>query len=199
MKEIYFVTGNTGKIASAKKYSIEYGLDMKTIDLKIVEPEVNDIELIAKKKVEEAYSLIQKPCVADDSGFYIESFPDKSNFPGAFVKRQLLEPLGIHGLLDKMSTVENRNCYFDDCVAYYDGNEYVLFHSLSKGVLSTEIRGDNLNGAWSPLWYVFIPEGYNKTLAEMTNEERTERSNNKESAMKNFIKWYTNTHEKRMQ
>lgn len=39
---------------------------------------------------------------------------------------------------------------------------------------------------------VFIPENYEKTLAEMTDEERKERSLNHISATKKFVDWYKN-------
>ena len=42
----------------------------------------------------------------------------------------------------------------------------------------------------SALWYVFRPKDSVKTLAEMTDEERTNRKNSHISAKELFIKWY---------
>ncbi len=198
MKEIYFVTGNLGKVASANKYFNEYGIEAKIIDLNTIESDINDIYAIAKEKVERAYEVLQKPCIANDSGFYIESYPDEPNFPGAFVNRKLLIPLGIDGLMDKMKYVENRNCWFEDVVAYYDGETFMFFNSISKGLLSKTISETDKKEQWSPLWKVFIPEGYDKTLSEFTDEERKERDRSKTSGIKEFAKWYSNTKELRL-
>lgn len=45
---------------------------------------------------------------------------------------------------------------------------------------------------WSDLWYVFKPKGYEKTLAEMDENEMEERIKSGESlqAMQEFAKWY---------
>lgn len=69
-KEIIFVTHNKGKIASAQK-------DIKNPTLKIFEydleePRSDSVEEISKVKVKEAYELVKKPCIAMDSGFFIE-------------------------------------------------------------------------------------------------------------------------------
>ncbi len=64
--------------------------------------------------------------------------------------------------------------------------------------LSTSIKGKDNSAQWSPLWHVFIPEGYNKTLSELTSKERKERSEAKTSALKEFAKWYSSTFEKRL-
>ena len=198
MNAIYFVTGNPGKVASANRSLNEYGIECKIANLKTIEPDINDIEYIARIKVEKAYEALKMPCIANDSGFYIESYPGETNFPGAFVKRKLLDPIGIEGLLTIMNGIENRKCYFEDVVAYYDGNDIKYFHSASPGILSKEIKGKDMREQWSPLWHIFIPNGYTKTLSEMTVQEREQRNEAKSSSLKEFAKWYSNTYEKKL-
>ena len=61
----------------------------------------------------------------------------------------------------------------------------------NKGRLSEEILGDNTNEKWSDLWYIYIPSGYDKTLAQMTKEERaTRKKYESKDAMRTFAKWY---------
>ena len=45
---------------------------------------------------------------------------------------------------------------------------------------------------WSDLWYIFKPEGFDKTLAEMDSEERENRRkvDGSVQAMQEFAKWY---------
>ena len=60
------------------------------------------------------------------------------------------------------------------------------------GNLSNEILGLNREEKWSDLWYIFKPEGFDKTLAEMDSEERENRRNvdNSVQAMQEFAKRY---------
>ena len=61
-----------------------------------------------------------------------------------------------------------------------------------NGNLSNEILGLNREEKWSDLWYIFKPEGFDKTLAEMDSEERENRRkiDGSVQAMQEFAKWY---------
>jgi len=191
MKELIFVTSNKGKQASAQKYFDEKEIKVHSYEYQIDEPNINDIEYIAKYKVIQAYNKVKKPCIALDAGFYIPSYPNNPNFPGAFPKRELLDKIGIKGLLEVMKNIDNRECYFKECLAYYDGKEILYFHGISKGTLSHKEKGLDNSKKWSDLWYVFIPQNCTKTLAEMTDEERECRNDQHTSALKEFSNWLT--------
>lgn len=188
MKEVIFVTGNQGKRKTAEE-TLKNTIVICE-DFGFIEPDINDIEYIAKEKVIYAYKHIGKPCIALDAGFYIPNYPGNPNFPGAFPKRELLDKIGINGLLVNMKDVTDRKCYFKECLAYYDGLELKYFYSNSYGTLSYQTKGNDSSKKWSDLWYVFIPDGYSKTLAEMTDEERNNRREHKTSALKDFGDWY---------
>lgn len=60
-----------------------------------------------------------------------------------------------------------------------------------EGTLAKEILGNDTDKKWSDLWYIFKPEGYDKTLAQMTDNERKNRVRyNSVSAFEEFAKWY---------
>lgn len=183
-----YVTGNYGKYISVKERAELENIKIDYFNHDLKEPEINDIELISKTKVLEAYKILNKPCFVADTGFYIEDYPNNPGYPGAFVKRSGIST-NIEELLEIMKNKTNRNCKFIDCLTYYDGNEFHTFYGVSSGKLSKEIKGESLKQAKSNLWLVFIPEGYNKTLAEMTDEERLNR-NNYTSATEKFLTWY---------
>lgn len=185
MKEIVFVTHNKGKIASAQKYL--NNIKLVTYEYDLEEPRSEDITKIAKEKVLQAYNLVKKPCIALDSGFYIEAL---NGFPKSFVNFSL-ETLGIEGILRTMKGIENRKCCFKECLAYHDGKEIHYFYGEHPGILTSEVKGINIDQKWSDLWYIFIPEGYNKTLAEMTDKERENRKRlgTYDDSIINFAKW----------
>ena len=70
--------------------------------------------------------------------------------------------------------------------------KYITFMENIHGNLSNTIRGLDREEKWSDLWYIFKPNGFNKTLAEMDSKERENRREVDESvqAMQEFAKWY---------
>ena len=93
-----------------------------------------------------------------------------------------------------MKDVKNRRCWFMDCLTFYDGEEFYSFTGSSEGTLAYEKRGNNMEKAKSNLWYVFIPENQDKTLAEMTDYEIHHRNDNHVSAAELFVDWYKNVY-----
>ncbi len=186
-----YMTTNRGKYLRVQKLGIENNLEIEEYVDEIDELEVSDVSEVSKDKAIKAYNKLLKPVFVEDSGFYINGYPNKKNYPGTLVKRSGIST-NIEQLLETMKEVENRDCEFISCVTYYDGEEIKQFISSSKGVLTTEIRGEITENARSRLWQVFIPEGYEKTLAEMTDEERKRRSAKTNSAFQQFIDWYVN-------
>ena len=187
MDEIVFVTHNKGKIASANKQLA--GVDFKVFEYDLEEPRSDDIKYISKYKVEEAYRLVKKPCISLDCGFWIDAL---NGFPRAFVNFSL-DTVGIDGILKLMEGKENRNCKFTECLSYYDGEKVYQFMGENPGRLSEEMLGNDSDKKWSDLWYIFKPQGYDITLAQMTDEERANRERNGSiDAMEEFAKWYKN-------
>jgi XTP/dITP diphosphohydrolase len=185
MKEIIFVTTNKGKIASAQKELTN--IKVLPIEAELNEPRSDDIKEIAKQKVLQAYSIVKRPCIALDSGFFISAL---NGFPREYVNH-MLDTIGIEGVLKLLRDEENRECEFRSCLAYYDGEEMRFFESKSPGVISQEIRGSENENRWSDLWYLFIPQHFHKTLAEFDETDFMEYNRVKEdSGMKKFGEWY---------
>lgn len=186
MKEIVFVTHNKGKAKSAEKYF--NNLKFTTYDFELEEPRSDDIKEIATAKVKQAYELVNKPCIALDTGFFIEEL---NGFPRAFVNFAL-DTIGINGFLKLMEGKENRKCEFRECLAYHDGEEIHYFYGKHPGNLATKIQGVDQEEKWSDLWYIFKPEHFEKTLAQMDAKEREGRRkvDGSEEALKVFAEWY---------
>ena len=191
--DLTYVTGNYGKYISVKEKFEKENININFFTCDLEEPNINDIKLISKSKAKQAYEILSKPVFVADTGFYIENYPNNPGYPGAFVKRSGISS-NIDNLLKIMKDVKNRNCYFMDCLTFYDGEEFYQFFGISKGILSEEKRGNSLKKAKSNLWYVFIPQNHTKTLAEMSDYERNNRNDNSISATLEFINWYKTTY-----
>lgn len=197
MKNIIYVTGNYGKYISVKNIFEEKNIGIDFYEYDFDEIEINDIEKISRKKALDAYDILQNPCFVADTGFYIEDFPGNPGYPGAFVKRSGISS-DIDGLLEIMKNQSNRNCKFVDCLTFYDGYEFYTFYGISSGTLAFSKKGCYQKNAKSNLWYVFIPNNCDKTLAEMTDEERKNRNDGHTSATEQFAEWYQNIYLKQV-
>ena len=195
MENLTYVTGNYGKYISVKEKFEENNILINYFDIDLDEPDINDISYISKEKARKAYKKLNSPVFVADSGFYIEYYPNNPGYPGAFVKRSGISS-DIDLLLETMKNVNNRNCYFLDCLTFYDGNNYYQFFGKSEGTLSYKKKGIDQKNAKSNLWYVFIPKNHDKTLAEMTDYERNHRNDQRTSATDEFINWYKNIYSK---
>lgn len=190
MEKIYYVTTNPGKLFSARKSFTELNIEVEQAKIKVIEPQCDSIEDIVKSKVKQAYDQLGKPCIAQDSGLMIDKW---NGFPGAYTEFVQIT-LGTEGLVKLMDGVENRKASFVRCLSYMgpDIKKPVFFHSYNPGVISETERGERKPFHWSQLTLIFIPEGYDRTLAEMDEAEYhgVVRSHNQESAEEQFAKWF---------
>ena len=173
----------------------EKKIDIKFYEYDFDEPNINDIEAVSRAKALEAYSILHTPCFVADSGFYIDNYPNNPGYPGAFVKRSGISS-DIENLLNIMKNEKNRQCKFIDCLTFYDGNNFHAFYGVSEGTLSYLKNGQKLKKAKSNLWYIFIPNNCNKTLAEMNDVERKNRNDGHTSATEQFANWYKDVYQK---
>ena len=188
--EICYATGNKEKVNRLREALIRYDLkdvEILQIGLELPEFQSDDINHIAREKARYAFSQLRNPCLVQDSGFFIDAL---NGFPGVFVK-YVAKTINLKGITKLLSGVTNRGCSFKDCLVYYDGNDFHYFQSDTRGFVSLEERGDNVE--W-PLHKIFIPEGENKTLAEMTKQEKEDwRIRRDQDYYANqFAKWIKN-------
>ena len=189
MENLTYVTGNYGKYVSVKEKFERHGINIEYATFDLNEPDINNIKVISKAKAKDAYDKLGTPVFVADSGFYINGYPNNPGYPGAFVKRSGIST-DVEKLLDVMKNENDRSCYFLDCLTFYDGKEYYQFFGRCNGSLTYELKGQSRKRAWSNLWYVFVPNNCAKTLAEMTDEERQNRPDDRTNATDEFIKWY---------
>lgn len=189
MEILTFVTGNINKGFEIEERFNREQIPIEIIKMDFQEPEVNDIEIVSKSKVMQAYQILGKPCFVIDSGFNIHNYPNSPGYPGAFVRRSGMVE-NVDGLLNTLKDVTDRSCQFLDCLTFYDGTEFYCFYGKDEGIITYEKRGKEHKTMRSALWYVFQPNDSIKTLAEMTEEERINRKDGHISAKGQFIEWY---------
>jgi len=183
MEKIVFVTSNEGKVKTAQKYFSD--IELEYFKYELIEPRSESLEEIAEYKVTQAYEIVKSPCIALDSGFYIESL---DNWPGTFVNYNL-KKLVLKGMMKLLKNETNRNASFKECLAYYDGFNIKFFYGETKGTVSKRISSKDAVGQWSILWRIFVPINHHKTMAAMSKKERDNRKDNHTDAFKEFSQW----------
>lgn len=172
-RKILFATSNAGKVSSTKRVLAQYGIDVEQVKLpgmpELQAPTPDDI---ANGKVRYAFGQLQVPVMVNDAAFCLKSVGD---FPGTNVA-PVTSQIKLQGYLDVLArygTEGERRCSFIDAVAYLDERieKPVIFVRHEFGTVAREPRGVLPPDAKSPLALVFIPDGYSKTLGEMTPEE----------------------------
>jgi XTP/dITP diphosphohydrolase len=166
--ELTYVTTNPGKVHSMQRHLQQYGVSVRQEPLDSPEPRSSDVQEIAEHKAKYAFSKINRPLVVLDAGFYVQSL---NGFPRAFVNFAL-ETIGLDGVL-RLAEGKDRACEFRECIAYIDERtvEPLCFFASIPGTLSSEPRGELQPHHWSALSRIFVPQGYTKTLAELSKQE----------------------------
>jgi len=173
---IHYATGNAGKLASLKAVLEPLGFEVKQLVMNLTEPQLDSITAIAKHKAIHAFGGIHRPVVVQDSGFVI---PALGGFPGPYTK-YALETLGVPGILRAVGTL-SRKCFFHECLAYKDEDKIKVFETFIHGTLTTKKYGSSKDDATSELWRVFIPDGQEKTISQMSDAERNTWRNSRET------------------
>ncbi len=156
------------------------GIKLEHSDLDLEEIQSIDVEEVAKHKAKQAYKILGEPAVVEDTGLYFEEL---NGLPGALIKF-FVKKLSLEHICSLLK--ENRKAKAITAIAYYDGEEIKTFVGETEGEIAMESRGENGFG-WDP---IFIPKGYDKTFAELSDEEKTSKFMRKEAIVKlrNFLK-----------
>jgi XTP/dITP diphosphohydrolase len=108
-------------------------------------------------------------CFADDSGLEVAALNGEPGVNSAFYAGEAKNYAANNVLLLKnLLGQTNRHAQFRTCITLVWSGEIQQFNGIVKGTILTEQRGTNGFG-YDPL---FVPNGYDKTFAEMSKEEK---------------------------
>jgi len=178
--KIYFATGNQNKIKEAN--IILQDLKNKNISIeqiKLPYPELQGtLEEVSEFGAKYVYGIIKKPIIVEDSGFFVNLL---NGFPSTYSKF-VQETIGNKGILklleDKNDEENDRSAYFKTVIGYCDENGVKLFSGIVEGKVSNEIKSKGYGFAYDS---IFIPDGENRTFAEMKTEEKSNISHRKKA------------------
>lgn len=171
--ELLLASHNAHKVAEIRAVMIPgiKILSMTDIDDNEDLPETGStLEENAAQKAKEAFTRHHLPCAADDSGLEVEAL---GGAPGVYSARyagpQRKDAANVQLLLARLGKTKSRKARFRTVIALALGETIHLFEGRVDGSIAFGPRGANGFG-YDP---VFIPEGFDRTFAEMTSAEKT--------------------------
>ncbi len=176
MKEIIFATANPYKIKEIKAilegHFIIKGLDSIgcTEDIPETQPTIEGNAIQKAQYVADHYGV---NCFAEDTGLEIEALNGE---PGVFSARYAGPQRDSHAnmdlVLERLQKAEDRSARFKTVVALLIDGQLHTFEGIVNGRIIEEKRGSGGFG-YDP---IFVPEGYNKTFAELSSEVKNQIS-----------------------
>ena len=109
-------------------------------------------------------------CFSDDSGLEVFAL---NNAPGVYSARyagpEKNDEANLQKLLETLKNENNREACFKTVIVLILNEVEYVFEGVVEGTIITEKRGD-FGFGYDP---IFIPNGYSKTFAEMTMDEKS--------------------------
>ena len=183
MNKITYVSNNYKKYEHIKELFDENEISLNYFDCSFKKPITKDISSTSKKEAEVAYKVLGNPVIVTKTGFYIEEYPKNPDYPGILLKESGICE-NIEKLLSDMKGVVNRNCYFINCLTYFDGETIKQFYCSNFGYLLEE--AEELNSIYD----LFVPTSSSKPLSKLTEEERIRLYDGRVYVQNQFFTWY---------
>jgi len=168
---LYFITGNKGKFEEVKSIIQE----VEQIDLDLLEIQELNPKKVIEEKLKEAMKLHSGEFFCEDTSVYINCF---KGFPGPLIK-WVLKAMGDKGLAELTLKYKDHSAVAKTVIGYTDGKKIKFFEGILEGEIVMP-RGERGFG-WDK---IFKPKGYDKTLGEMSLDEKNKISMRKKALVK---------------
>lgn len=170
--KLIFATNNAHKLSEVQAVLGE-GWELVTPRMCGVEEDIPEtaetLEGNASQKARYLYERTGLDCFADDTGLEVEAL---GGAPGVHSARYATDghDFGANNrlLLKNLEGVENRRARFRTVISLIEGGEERLFEGIVEGRIIDRESGSEGFG-YDPL---FVPDGFDRTFAEMSGEEK---------------------------
>ena len=175
MRDICFVTGNQNKIIEVEKLIKNFKI-ISTKDLHFYDeiPETeNTIKGNAFIKSSFIYNKFNINCFSDDSGLFINALGGEPGVRSARYASEISHTeKNINLVLKNLRGEEDRSAAFQTCICLIINGKISYFEGSVKGIITSKRLGSRGFG-YDP---IFIPEGYERSFAQMSLEEKNKIS-----------------------
>lgn len=187
MSKIVLATNNMHKIEEIRPLlpKIEL-LTLKEAGIEVDIPETAETFVQnALLKAKGIFNLCGLPCIADDSGLEITALNNRPGVHSAYYSGSRDSKENIQKVLQELQGETNRKARFKTVIVYYDANSFRYFEGITYGHIAHEPMGIEGFG-YDP---IFMPDGSDKTYAQMSLEEKNKISH-RAKAIKKLVDFF---------
>ena len=174
--DIIFATQNSNKVKEIQsqirgRVTVKSLLDLKYLEE--LEESQDTLEGNAFQKARFVFENFGANCFADDTGLEVKALGGEPGvYSARYAGKEKSFDANMDKLLGKLDGMEDREAQFRTVIALIiDGNEY-QFEGVCKGEI-TAVKVGSGGFGYDP---IFKPEGYTRTFAEMSLEEKAKIS-----------------------
>jgi XTP/dITP diphosphohydrolase len=181
MEKLIFATSNAKKIQEVRgilgsSYEV---LSLADINFEGEIPEPYDT--IRENSIHKANFFFEKtslPCLAEDSGLEVDALDGRpSAYSARYAGEERNDITNYKKVLTELGESENRKARFISIITYKNKEREDVFEGNMDGCITMSPRGENGFG-YDP---IFIPDGFTKTNAELSLEEKNAISHRKKA------------------
>jgi XTP/dITP diphosphohydrolase len=182
--KLIFATNNQNKVAEIKA-ALTQGLEIITlkeagIDIDIPEPH-NTLEENATEKSAVIHNLTKQNCFSEDTGLEVAALNGEPGVRSArYAGDDANNKNNIALLLQNMQNKNERNAQFKTVISLILDDVEHQFTGICTGKITQEEIGEMGFGYDA----IFVPDGDEKTFAQMTMEEKNKYSHRKKALTK---------------
>ena len=187
MIEIVLSTDNINKLREIREILEDldikiYGKsDIEGLNFEVIE-DGDTLYDNALKKASAMADRVDYAVLSDDTGLFVTALNGEPGVHSARYASEHDDKKNREKLLNNLKDKEDRSAYFKTEIILIDEDKNIIpIEGVCPGKISLEERGDNGFGYDS----IFIPEGFDKTFAEMSHEEKNQISH-RSRALKNL-------------
>lgn len=184
MSTLIFATNNNNKIQEIRSIlphdMLIIGLREAGIMTDIPEPHPT-LEENAREKSTFVFKLTNSNCFSEDTGLEVFAINGEPGVKSArYAGEESDNQKNIEKLLQKMALVKDKSAQFRTVISLIVNGKEFQFEGICKGTITEKKIGDKGFGYDS----IFIPDGSNKTFAEMELSEKNKFSHRKKATSK---------------
>ncbi len=182
--QLIFATNNENKTREVKA-ALHGSVNILSLKEAGIEREIPEpwftLEENAREKAITIWGMTENSCFAEDTGLEVEALGGEPGVRSArYAGEEANDEMNIELLLKKMEGIPNRNARFRTVVHLVLNGEEHSFEGICRGRINEEKCGEHGFG-YDP---VFIPDGSNKTFAQMEIAEKNLYSHRKKAISK---------------
>lgn len=160
---IMVITTNSGKFNEIAGFFRELPIAFEMEPHSLVEIQASVLEDVIRTKLASIPEEIEN-CMTDDSGLFVHGL---SGFPGVY-SAYAYKTIGVRGICKLLEDIEDRSAHFECTIGLRLKGQTYFFKGVCAGHIIGSPRGSGGFG-FDP---IFVPDGYEKTFAELDTTEK---------------------------